>query len=315
MYKNNKMEGYNLYIYKLYNDAKEIIYIGKTVNDINLGIRTHFSNYNNYNNLDNLWRIDIRYYDYAELNEIDASIYEIYLINKYQPKYNITYKHEEESTLDLPELDFSEKFWVESAGIDLEYYKNLYEDIIKEKVNNGIDIPSLTEEQEIIEKVYTYKDSQTKKMLNKIKWSDKRNKERDLLIIKLMLFLGLKLNETTGIQLKDIGMEKGVLYLKDRILPIPADLLEEIENYITCNEENLTENDYLFQSTRGNRINDRTVQLFIKDYLGDMDITANDLRNHFILNLTNFSSNNSLFANMLNIEKARLYQILDELKE
>jgi len=299
----------------LYNDAKEIIYIGKTVNDINLGIRTHFSNYNNYNNLDNLWRIDIRYYDYAELNEIDASIYEIYLINKYQPKYNITYKHEEESTLDLPELDFSEKFWVESAGIDLEYYKNLYEDIIKEKVNNGIDIPSLTEEQEIIEKVYTYKDSQTKKMLNKIKWSDKRNKERDLLIIKLMLFLGLKLNETTGIQLKDIGMEKGVLYLKDRILPIPADLLEEIENYITCNEENLTENDYLFQSTRGNRINDRTVQLFIKDYLGDMDITANDLRNHFILNLTNFSSNNSLFANMLNIEKARLYQILDELKE
>jgi len=304
-----------LYIYKLYNDAKEIIYIGKTVNDINLGIRTHFSNYNNYNNLDNLWRIDIRYYDYAELNEIDASIYEIYLINKYQPKYNITYKHEEESTLDLPELDFSEKFWVESAGIDLEYYKNLYEDIIKEKVNNGIDIPSLTEEQEIIEKVYTYKDSQTKKMLNKIKWSDKRNKERDLLIIKLMLFLGLKLNETTGIQLKDIGMEKGVLYLKDRILPIPADLLEEIENYITCNEENLTENDYLFQSTRGNRINDRTVQLFIKDYLGDMDITANDLRNHFILNLTNFSSNNSLFANMLNIEKARLYQILDELKE
>jgi len=36
-----------IYLYKFYNQDKEVIYIGKTENDVNLRIRTHYTNYKN----------------------------------------------------------------------------------------------------------------------------------------------------------------------------------------------------------------------------------------------------------------------------
>jgi threonine-phosphate decarboxylase len=71
-----------MYIYRLYNKNKEIIYIGKTKNNPKLRIRTHFSSYSKYTK-DDLWRIKVRYYDYIKLSRIDTDMYEIYLINKF----------------------------------------------------------------------------------------------------------------------------------------------------------------------------------------------------------------------------------------
>ena len=106
------------YIYRLYDEDKNVIYVGKTKGNPKIRVRNHFD----------LWSIKVRYFDYVKLDEMNASIYEIYLINKHRPKYNRQFKFDDVKILfELPELEFCDLIYVEDAGVDLEYYEELYD--------------------------------------------------------------------------------------------------------------------------------------------------------------------------------------------
>ena len=84
-------------IYKLFNNNKEIIYIGKSKN-LFRRIKKHLKTIN-----------CITYISYAITENINqASIYEPYYIEKFKPKLNKEYKTKNKLTVELPELEFSE---------------------------------------------------------------------------------------------------------------------------------------------------------------------------------------------------------------
>lgn len=112
-----------MYIYRLYNANKEIIYVGKTVNKFTKRIRTHFTNYKKYNK-NGFWRKKVKYFDVAEVEtEANLCLYEIYYINKIKPKNNTSNMGEGKLTVTLEDLNFSEIKKISELGIDIGYYK------------------------------------------------------------------------------------------------------------------------------------------------------------------------------------------------
>ena len=73
------------YIYKMYNDKDELLYIGKTHN-LYARMNAHFSN---SQLKDQAWKLKVDKIEVIELyNQYDIDIIEIYLIGKEKPKYN-----------------------------------------------------------------------------------------------------------------------------------------------------------------------------------------------------------------------------------
>jgi hypothetical protein len=86
----------NYGIYKLYNDDKQLVYIGKSYK---LGIRIQQS----------LKERKCKYYSYCALNtKKETDTYEIYYINKLKPIYNIANIDTDISKLNLKELKFTD---------------------------------------------------------------------------------------------------------------------------------------------------------------------------------------------------------------
>jgi len=86
------------YVYKWVDSNENILYVGKTI-DISNRTTQHIQ--------DKKWIDNDTEIYYAELpNKTDMDIYEIYYINKYNPKYNIRYMNESIFSLTLPELNF-----------------------------------------------------------------------------------------------------------------------------------------------------------------------------------------------------------------
>lgn len=74
------------YIYRFKNQKEEVIYIGKTI-DIDSRINKH-------SHLDRKCYDEVRIIEYITLNTIDdMDLAKRYLIAKYKPKYNKTYKY------------------------------------------------------------------------------------------------------------------------------------------------------------------------------------------------------------------------------
>jgi len=84
-------------VYKLFDDGtKELVYIGRS---INLGTRIVASSLERRAN----------FFSYAETKtESDSAIYEAYYITKFKPKFNKLGKFEDDPTIVLPDLKFSE---------------------------------------------------------------------------------------------------------------------------------------------------------------------------------------------------------------
>lgn len=91
-------DGINI-IYRFWDDAENIIYIGRTNNILNrFALHSHLPD-ECYNR--------IKYIDYAVVNsECDAIIYELYYISKYLPEYNTKDKPNEQTTVNIEELTF-----------------------------------------------------------------------------------------------------------------------------------------------------------------------------------------------------------------
>lgn len=86
------------YIYICYSNEKELLYIGKT-NNLKRRIKEHEKT--------SKWIDEVKNIFYSELNtNIEMGIYEIYYINKYNPKYNILDNYNDIIDLEIKPLTF-----------------------------------------------------------------------------------------------------------------------------------------------------------------------------------------------------------------
>jgi len=92
-----------LNIYKLYNDKDNLLYIGKTKN-IHQRINQHLAEKNKIS-----WKSTIDKIMIAEVDsDIDLELYETYLINKLKPIYNGAKLYNNNSKIELKDLNFYE---------------------------------------------------------------------------------------------------------------------------------------------------------------------------------------------------------------
>ena len=300
------------YVYRLYDKDKNIIYVGKTKDNPKLRIRTHFGNYHTYE-LEDFWRIKVRYFDYVELDEISADIYEIYLINKYKPIYNKQFKYKNvEVPFELPKLKFCNLMYVEEAGVDLEYYKELYEELTKTLKENQR-IISFKEKKELINRASYRMPDIIDDFLSKVIEKNKRYKERDLLITMFVLFLGLRTSEIIELNVGDINWNKKSIILKDnRELPIPEVMFDEFEKYVDAHcADDINAPIFVSQYGSNKKISPRNIQLIFKDYFG---LTPNDMRKYFINQLFEMSNDFDLLEDILGIQRVRFMELLRDFK-
>ena len=87
-------------VYLFYNDKKEVVYIGKTINCLKQrihhhiinGIKEYLINTGDFSESFRLYKRDrYKYLSFIKANEGDVHFIESYLINKYKPCYNIEY--------------------------------------------------------------------------------------------------------------------------------------------------------------------------------------------------------------------------------
>lgn len=88
------------------------------------------------------------------------------------------------------------------------------------------------------------------------------------LMICLMYSAGLRVSELLNLRIKDLVLENGYGYVrngkggKDRIIVVAKNLIPAIRKLIE--KENLTDENYLFQSNRNEKYSARTIQQIIK---------------------------------------------------
>lgn len=293
-----------MYIYKLLDKNHNLLYIG-TTNNVKVRVRNHFSNYINYS-AQGLWRDQIAYFKYAEVNCIEADIYEPYLINKLEPEYNDTYNHYDKKTdVELDELDFTEPTPVEELNIDVEYYTELY-DQLKDTAENNDNIYTLKEKKEFINAVSDAIPEDTKDKRDTIVENSQSSMMRNLLIFDLILLTGLKTGEIKELSVGDYNPDKGCIYVGDNLREVPLpDGLDDIfvayyenNNYFENYEDMIDEP--LFLSYFGKRLSTRGVQ-HIFNSLYD-DLTVNKLRREFIKQALQETSDYEMVSQVLGIK-------------
>ncbi|MCY7916174.1 nucleotide excision repair endonuclease [Bacillus vallismortis] len=96
----------NYYVYKFLNEEDEILYVGKTKNLRNRMERAHFTN---NGHLPTNCYIETKKVKIAKVaNNDEMSIYERYLINILNPKYNTQINNRTIFNFELPELDWKD---------------------------------------------------------------------------------------------------------------------------------------------------------------------------------------------------------------
>lgn len=259
-----------MYIYRLYDENKNIIYVGKTINEVKYRIRTHFTNQKNYKTIKQLWKYKVSYFDYVKIkNKAELCIYEVYLINKIKPKYNFKDKGKGKVGFTLPKLNFCKLKHVSEVLNNYNYYKKLIkEKYLKLKNNSQNSLPhiNINLNAEYEEKGY--------KLLKKVKG---KHKNRNKLIFSLMYYFGLKISEIKKIKNENIDFDKKLLKLENRVFKLDKNTFTLISFY-------KNRNGYIFKSQHNKIISSRTIQLMLKKYLQTNQRT---IRNNFKNNILN----------------------------
>ncbi|MFW5986214.1 MAG: tyrosine-type recombinase/integrase, partial [Halanaerobiales bacterium] len=122
------------------------------------------------------------------------------------------------------------------------------------------------------------------------------NVKRDLAIVKLFLYAGLRISELVNLNRTDINFaDQSIKFFgkgnKERYVPLHADVVQAVRNYLPERNQIKPSGEdarqALFLSRQGNRINVRTIQMFVKKYarragLRNADkITPHKLRHTF----------------------------------
>ena len=157
----------------------------------------------------------------------------------------------------------------------------------------------------------------------KILWSKKG--ERDIDIIIILIYTGLRINELLKLENNQINLEERYIKAgsktasgKDRLIPISYKILPLITKYIKLN------NRYLFQTGTGNHLiynNYRPIfKKTIKD-LGMEEHTIHDTRHTFATLLSNADANKTSIKNIIGhsnygiTEKIYTHKDIEELKK
>lgn len=100
-------------IYKFYSKQWNLLYIGRTINDLKARIKNHFSA-NEYEK----WKDRVKYVSSSYVGNItELYLYEIYLISMENPQFNKEFSGFEKPWFSLPPLRFSKLIDVEKFGI------------------------------------------------------------------------------------------------------------------------------------------------------------------------------------------------------
>ncbi|MGL5067990.1 MAG: GIY-YIG nuclease family protein [Sarcina sp.] len=264
-------------IYRFRNLKGDIIYIGKSTN-LKIRWKQHFSREGH---------LPTKCYEEATSIEFsilqtktDMDIYEIYLINRYNPKYNNNFRNNEKSIfITLPEL-----FWEEYLPRADEYIGSNYKISPEEEITK----PLTEEEFNKIISILQYG----------IKFIDKKGSKRRIepnkqmvLILTIQANIGFKASEILEMKVKDIKNDTISFFSKkDKQIyerKTNIDFLITLKDYVE--EAKLSSEDYIFNLTI------RNIQLRLKkvvDFLGYANIGTHSFRKFYALKAYKDNNNN-----------------------
>ncbi|UGO50977.1 GIY-YIG nuclease family protein [Bacillus phage vB_BanS_Nate] len=99
------------YVYRFLNKLNEVIYVGRTNN---LKRRMTYEHFSKYGHLPQQCYQECGTVEFMEIeSETEMKIYELYLINKYNPKYNVIENKNDDFTFNL------EEHWTEYKNNDI----------------------------------------------------------------------------------------------------------------------------------------------------------------------------------------------------
>ena len=146
------------------------------------------------------------------------------------------------------------------------------------------------------------------------------NKYRDIAILKLFLYSGLRESELVGLNINDLNFKDNSIYVrpeiakgnKDRYLPLHQEAKNAILRYLDNRNDDITA---LFISTRGNRINKSTIYKMVKKYAAETrigikdEISPHTLRHSFASNLYQKTKDIKILQQLLGHEDISTTQI------
>ncbi len=158
---------------------------------------------------------------------------------------------------------------------------------------------------------------------------DSINKKRDIAIVKLFLYAGLRVSELANLDCEDINYsDQSIKFFgkgnKERYVPLHDDVIQAIKNYLpfrnTISPASKDAEKALFLSRRGNRISVRSIQLFVKKYAklagvkNASKITPHKLRHTFATTLYQQTKDLKILQDLLghtNISTTQIYTHTD----
>ncbi|MGL5575336.1 MAG: tyrosine-type recombinase/integrase [Sarcina sp.] len=274
-------------VYRFKNLVGEIIYIGKSKN-ISSRQKQHFGK---DGHLPDECYSETAYIEIAELkNQTEMEMYEIYLINKHAPKYNIRYNHNEFNiSIELPKLK-----WVQYNPYFLNDKKFQSTELTNVKNDFSIRAATSFEINTIIKILY-----------NGLKYVDDSKKKRRIesnkqiaLILSIQATTGLKINEVLKLKLENIKNNSLLLInIKNETQYskiLPNNLIAKIQEYIQS--QPLQHNEFLFDTTP------RNVQLRLKkvvEHLKYNNISTDSFRKFYAHEAYKKSNHNLEFVRKL----------------
>ena len=122
---------------------------------------------------------------------------------------------------------------------------------------------------------------------------------RNRLLIEMLYATGIRRTELINIKVSDIDFSENVIRIlgkrnKERFVPILSTMLTSIHNYLLMRNE-LSENDYLFVTSKGNKIYETLVYRIINSYFSlastKLKRSPHILRHSFATHLLNEGAN------------------------
>lgn len=220
------------------------------------------------------------------------------------------------------------------------YFKYFFnKDLLKSNVASKVPLPKLREkpitkldENEIEDLLFNTENLNISSMTKRQKTYNRYIVVRDLAILYLFLGTGIRISELVGINIDDFDIEKRAFKITRKggnstIIYCSKEVVESIEIYLSIRDEIFKPKDdenALFLSTQGKRINVRTVQVIVKKYTKTTvplkNITPHKLRSTFGTNLYQKTRDIFIVAEVLghkdvNTTKRFYATISDEIKK
>lgn len=210
--------------------------------------------------------------------ERDLNLFYEYLVN--EMKFNKNFSINEISKLEVAEF-LADIILVNenkptTRNRKLYSIRSFFKYLVKYEYLNSNPTDTIeTSKTEIRSEPIYMKLEEARKYIEAIKNYDGVNQKRDLAIVKLFLYAGLRVSELVNLNITDIDYDdKSIKFYgkgkKERYVPLHSDVIHAIKDYLPERSEIKIKKDKdqhaLFLSRHGRRISIRSVQLLVKKY-------------------------------------------------